>query len=110
MLYKEFSLVSSDGTVLSVHSWLPDAHGAVVQIAHGAVVQAYAADEYCGNTATAAFIDQLLYGTRAAYKKETFCGTPKDLPLFIGAGEQDTMGGPSLKEVKKDVADYKKRV
>ena len=73
-----------------------------------AVVQAYAADEYCGNTATAAFIDQLLYGTRAAFKKETFSGTPKDLPLFIGAGEQDSMGGPGLKEVKKDVADYEK--
>jgi alpha-beta hydrolase superfamily lysophospholipase len=73
-----------------------------------AVVKAYASDEYCGNTATAAFIDELLYGTRAAFRKETFENTPKDLPLFIGAGEFDTMGGPGLKEVKKDVADYRK--
>lgn len=73
-----------------------------------AVVQAYAADEYCGNTATAAFVDELLYGTRAAFKKETFRGTPKALPLFIGSGELDTMGGPGLREVKKDVADYQK--
>ena len=73
-----------------------------------AVVQAYAADEYCGNTTTAAFIDELLYGTRMAFKKETFSGTPKALPLFIGSGELDTMGGSGLKEVKKDVADYQK--
>ena len=73
-----------------------------------AVVQAYAADAYCGNTATAAFIDELLYGTRAAFKKETFSGTPKSLPLFIGSGELDTMAGSGLKELKKDVADYKK--
>lgn len=73
-----------------------------------AVVQAYAADEYCGNTATAAFIDELLFGTLAAFKKETFDGTPKGLPLFIGAGELDTMGGTGLKQVKKDVADYRR--
>jgi len=73
-----------------------------------AVVKAYAADKYCGNTATAAFIDELLFGTRAAFKKGTFQNTPKDLPLFIGAGEFDAMGGAGLKEVKKDVADYRK--
>jgi len=73
-----------------------------------AVVQAYAADDYCGNTATASFVDELLYGTRAAFKKGTFSGTPKNLPLFIGSGELDTMGGAGLKEVKKDVADYRK--
>ena len=73
-----------------------------------AVVQAYAADEYCGTTTTAAFADELLFGTRAAFKKETFANTPKDLPLFVGAGEFDTMGGAGLREVKKDVADYRK--
>jgi alpha-beta hydrolase superfamily lysophospholipase len=71
-----------------------------------AVVKAYAADEYCGNIA--AFADELLFGTRAAFRKETFANTPKDLPLFIGAGEFDTMGGAGLSEVKKDVADYRK--
>jgi alpha-beta hydrolase superfamily lysophospholipase len=73
-----------------------------------AVVKAYAADEYCGNTTTAAFADELLFGTRAAFKKETFQNTPRNLPLFIGAGEFDTMGGAGLKEVKQDVADYRK--
>ena len=72
-----------------------------------AVVQAYAADAYCGNTATSAFIDDLLFGTRAAFKKETFENYPKDLPLFIGAGEFDSMGGAGLKEVKKDVDDFR---
>ena len=72
-----------------------------------AVVKAYAADEYCGNLATAAFIDELLLGTRAAFKKEIFADTPKSLPLFIGAGEFDTMGGSGLKEVKKDVEAYR---
>jgi alpha-beta hydrolase superfamily lysophospholipase len=73
-----------------------------------AVIKAYAADEYCGSTATAAFIDELLYGTRAAFRRETFENTPEDLPLFIGAGEFDTMGGSGLIEVKKDVADYRR--
>ena len=73
-----------------------------------AVIKAYAADEYCGSTVTAAFTDELLYGTRLAFCKETFENTPKDLPLFIGAGEFDTMGGPGLKQVKKDVSDYRR--
>jgi alpha-beta hydrolase superfamily lysophospholipase len=73
-----------------------------------AVVKAYAADEYCGGTVTAAFVDELLHGTRLAFHKETFENTPKSLPLFIGAGEFDTMGGPGLKQVKKDVADYRR--
>lgn len=73
-----------------------------------AVVQAYAADEYCGNTATAAFIDELLFGTRAAFRKNVFSGTPQSLPLFIGSGEYDTMGGPGLREVRNDVADYQR--
>lgn len=73
-----------------------------------AVVAAYAADEYCGNTATAEFVYELLWGTRQASAKETFEKYPKDMPLFIGAGEFDSMGGSKLKAVKKDVADYQK--
>ncbi len=73
-----------------------------------AVVKAYAADPYCGNLCTADFIYELLGGTRAAARKDTFARYPKNLPLFIGAGEFDTMGGSHLKAVKQDVADFKK--
>lgn len=73
-----------------------------------AVVKAYADDPYCGNTATAAFIYELLGGTRAASHKKTYALYPKTLPLFIGMGEFDTVGGKGLKAVKQDVADFKK--
>ena len=73
-----------------------------------AVVKAYAADPYCGNLSTAEFIYELLGGTRAAALKQTFARYPKALPLFIGAGEFDSMGGTKLKAVKQDVADFKK--
>jgi alpha-beta hydrolase superfamily lysophospholipase len=73
-----------------------------------AVVKAYAADPYCGNLSTTEFIYEMLGGTRAAALKQTFARYPKDLPLFIGAGEFDSMGGSQLKAVKQDVADYNK--
>ncbi|MDD5017196.1 MAG: lysophospholipase [Eubacteriales bacterium] len=73
-----------------------------------AVVDAYLADEYCGNTSTAEFVSELLRGTRDATKKETFEKYPKELPLFIGSGEFDSMGGKNLKAVKKDAADFEK--
>lgn len=72
------------------------------------VVKAYREDEYCGNTSTSEFIYEMLGGTRAAFRKQTFEGCPKALPLFIGAGEFDTMGGKNLSGVKKDVECYKK--
>lgn len=72
-----------------------------------AVVKAYAADPYCGNLSTAEFIYELLGGTHAAALKETFERYPQDLPLFIGAGEFDSMGGSQLAAVKRDVADFK---
>lgn len=72
------------------------------------VVDAYAADELCGNTATGEFVYELLWGTRQASAKETFEKYPIDLPLFIGSGEFDTVGGSKLKAVKKDVADFEK--
>ena len=73
-----------------------------------AVVEAYSADEYCGNLSSAEFVYELMKGTRAAFRKEAFNGVPKDLPVFIGSGEFDTMGGKGLKGVKADFADYKK--
>lgn len=72
------------------------------------VVEAYRADDYCGNTASAEFIYELVKGTRAAFKKEAFENFPKNLPLFMGSGEFDSMGGKKLAEVKKDAAAYKK--
>lgn len=72
------------------------------------VVSAYRADDYCGNVATGEFIYELMGGTRNAFRKETFESCPKDLPIFIGAGEFDSMGGKNLKGVKADVEDYKK--
>ena len=73
-----------------------------------AVVDAYDADEYCGNTASAEFIYELLQGTKEAAQKRTFEKYPKSLPLLIGAGAFDAMGGKNLIEVKKDVDDFKK--
>ena len=72
------------------------------------VVSVYNADEFCGNTVTAEFVYELMKGTREAFIKEAFENCPNDLPVFVGAGEFDTMGGANLKAVKKDVADYRK--
>ena len=72
------------------------------------VVKAYVADAYCGNTVTAEFAYELLEGTKLAAQKGTFENTPKALPVFVGAGEHDTMGGSKLAAVKKDAADYRK--
>ncbi len=72
------------------------------------VVKAYVADPYCGNTVTSEFAYELLEGTKLAAQKATFDNTPKGLPVFIGAGEFDTMGGTKLAAVKKDAADYEK--
>lgn len=72
------------------------------------VVKAYREDEYCGCTSTAEFVYELLGGTRAAFRKETFENCPKDLPIFVGSGEFDTMGGKNLKGAKQDVECYKR--
>ena len=74
-----------------------------------AVIDKYAADELCGNTVTPEFVSELLWGTRNASKKSTFEAIPKELPVFIGAGEFDTMGGKDLCEVKKDARDFEKQ-
>ncbi len=73
-----------------------------------AVIDKYNADEYCGNTITAEFAYELIGGTGQAAAKKTFENFPKEKPLFIGAGEFDSMGGSGLAAVKKDVAAYKK--
>jgi len=71
------------------------------------VVAAYTADPRCGNPLSAEFFHEMLWGTREAASKRIVGAFPKELPLFIGAGEFDTVGGgEGLKEVKRDVALY----
>jgi alpha-beta hydrolase superfamily lysophospholipase len=72
------------------------------------VVAAYTADEFCGTALSAEFFHELLWGTRAAASARVIGGFPKMLPLFVGAGEFDTLGGEGLGMVKKDVARYEK--
>ena len=74
-----------------------------------AVIDKYASDEFCGNTVTAEFVYELLWGTNKAAGKKTFAAIPKELPVFIGAGEYDTMGGKNLSEVKKDAKAFSKQ-
>lgn len=73
------------------------------------VVDVYVKDAFCGNTVTAEFVYELLWGTKQAAKKETFVSIPKTLPIFVGSGEYDTMGGADLSAVKKDVEEFGKR-
>jgi alpha-beta hydrolase superfamily lysophospholipase len=72
-----------------------------------AVVAAYAADGFCGTALSTEFFHELLWGTRAAGTGRVIRGFPKDLPLFIGAGALDTLGGPGLGMVKKDAERYR---
>ncbi len=72
-----------------------------------AVVETYFADPRCGNALSAEYFHEMLWGTREAATKRSISAFPKELPLFIGAGEFDTVGGKELKEVKKDAAVYK---
>lgn len=72
-----------------------------------AVVEAYTADAYCGNLRSAEFFYELLWGTREAAAKRTINGFPKTLPLFIGAGEFDSLGGEGLKEVRHAADAYR---
>ncbi len=74
-----------------------------------AVVEAYNADPRCGNALSAEFFREMLWGTRESASKKVIGGFPKDLPLFVGAGEFDTAGGgEGLKDVRRHVALYEK--
>lgn len=83
-------------------------HGCEFICSDPQVVADYVADACCGNTISAEFAYELLEGTKRAAQKQTFENTPKNLPVFIGAGEFDTMGGTKLSAVKQDAADYQK--
>jgi alpha-beta hydrolase superfamily lysophospholipase len=58
-----------------------------------AQVDAYAADELCGGTATAAFYRDLLLGTRWVSEWSTYAAVPSDLPVHVVSGELDPVGG-----------------
>ncbi|GAA5162429.1 alpha/beta hydrolase [Ornithinimicrobium tianjinense] len=58
-----------------------------------AQVDAYAADELSGGTATAAFYRDLLQGLRRVNRPSTAALTPSDLPVHIVVGEVDPVGG-----------------
>ena len=61
------------------------------------VVDAYLADEYCGNVATSEFLREMAIGIKRMNDKQTYQNTPRDLPLLFISGENDPVGGNKLK-------------
>lgn len=55
-------------------------------------VDKYIANEYCGFVCSASFYYDLLRGLRAIHKDENFSSIPKDLPIYILAGDMDPVG------------------
>jgi alpha-beta hydrolase superfamily lysophospholipase len=65
------------------------------------VVDEYVADEMCSKTFTNGFWDNMLEGVLKINKKTAFEQTPKDLPIYMFAGERDPVGdfGKGVTEV-----------
>jgi len=57
-----------------------------------AVVDAYITDENCGFICTTSFYVDLLEGTITVHRDEEVARTPKDLPIFLFAGDADPVG------------------
>lgn len=57
-----------------------------------AEVDAYVADELCGNKSSAAFVRDLVAATLRVNAPAAFAATPKDLPVLVLAGEDDPVG------------------
>ncbi len=55
-------------------------------------VDKYIDNEYCGFVCSASFYYDLLRGLKAIHKKENFNSIPKDLPIYIIAGDMDPVG------------------
>ena len=55
-------------------------------------VDKYIANEYCGFVCSASFYYDLLRGLKAIHKDENFNSIPKDLPIYILAGDMDPVG------------------
>lgn len=57
-----------------------------------AVVDDYIADDLCGFIASAGFYADLIYGVNLVQKDEQVNRIPKELPIFLIAGEEDPVG------------------
>ncbi|MFZ5967216.1 MAG: alpha/beta hydrolase [Bacillota bacterium] len=55
-------------------------------------VEKYIHDPYCGAVCTSGFFYNLFYGIREIQKKENIHGIPKQLPIFLIAGDMDPVG------------------
>ena len=64
------------------------------------IAKSYYADEYCNVVFSAGFYKSFFTNLRKLYTKENLSKIPKDLPLFLIAGEADPVGGKG-KMVKK---------
>lgn len=66
-----------------------------------AVVDAYVADDNCGFVASAGFYADLLYGINFIHTEEQINRIPKNLPIFLIAGDKDPVGtnGKGVRQV-----------
>ncbi|WP_027631764.1 alpha/beta hydrolase [Clostridium hydrogeniformans] len=55
-------------------------------------VDKYLANPYCGVTFTSSYFYDFMRGLKDIHKKETLETIPKDLPIFIFAGDKDPVG------------------
>lgn len=56
------------------------------------VVKSYKHDKWCTFTPTAGFYEDMLYGLSQIHKKEFLSAIPKNLPVFLIAGDADPVG------------------
>lgn len=71
------------------------------------VVDRYIDDQYCGGIVSAGFFHDMLSGIKQADRQENLKKVPRDLPIFMIAGENDPVGNYT-KLVKSAVRNYKK--
>ena len=57
------------------------------------IAKSYYADEYCNVTFSAGFYNSFFTNLRKLYKKNELAKIPRDLPLFLIAGNSDPVGG-----------------
>ncbi len=55
-------------------------------------VDKYIANEHCGFVCSSSFFNELFKGLRRIHRPENFNQIPKDLPIYIIAGEKDPVG------------------
>lgn len=69
-----------------------------------ALVDAYIADPWCGQTITAEYGHELISGLLRINNPQAYQQAPKDLPLYLFSGEKDPVGGEDASYVN-EVAD-----